>query len=83
MGNLNNLKLFGTNKPKEQDYRYIYLILAKMTNLHFGTNQLFPLLKYDKHIITCHFSYHTLYQPCIGNLVYIEHENYCFNIQIQ
>jgi len=33
---------------------------------HFGANQLFPLLKYkvyDKHIITCHFSYHTLYQP--------------------
>jgi len=31
---------------------------------HFGTNQLFPLLEvYDKEIITCHFSYHTLYQP--------------------
>ena len=43
----------------------MYLILAKMTK-HFGANQLFPLLKYkvyDKHIITCHFSYHTLYQP--------------------
>jgi len=28
---------------------------------HFGINKLFPLLKHnDKHIKTCHFSYHTL-----------------------
>ena len=35
----------------------MYLILAKMTK-HFGTYQLFPLLKYivyDKQIITCNF----------------------------
>ena len=40
----------------------MYLILAKITK-HFGTNQLFPLEVhvYDKRIITCHFSYHTLY----------------------
>ena len=42
---------------------YFYLILAKMTK-HFGTNQLFPLVEvYDRHIITCHCSYHALYQP--------------------
>jgi hypothetical protein len=35
---------------------------------HFGTNQFLYFLNfssvevYDKHIITCHFSYHTLYQ---------------------
>jgi len=29
---------------------------------HFGTNQLFSLLKYMINI-ACHFSYHTLYQP--------------------
>ena len=35
---------------------------------HFGTNQFFYFLNfssvevYDKHIITCHFSFHTLYQ---------------------
>ena len=43
----------------------MYLILAKMTK-HFGADQLFPLLKYiayDKQIIACHFSYHTVYQP--------------------
>ena len=42
----------------------MYLILAKMTNLHFGTNQFFSLLKYMINIvITYQFSYHTLYQP--------------------
>ena len=47
----------------------MYLILAKMTK-HFGTNQLFPLFKYMiKHIITCHFSYHTLYQPWALGLI--------------
>jgi len=30
---------------------------------HFGTYQLFPVAVYDKQIITCHFSYHTLYLP--------------------
>jgi hypothetical protein len=37
----------------------MYLILVKMTK-HFGTNQLFPLLKYMINI-----SYHTLYQPSL------------------
>ena len=47
----------------------MYLILAKMTK-HFGTMYKSVISSvevyiyiYDKHIITCHFSYHTLYQP--------------------
>ena len=40
----------------------MYLILAKMTK-HFGTNSYSSVEVYDKHIITYHFSYHTLYQP--------------------
>ena len=31
----------------------MYLILSKMTNLHFGTNQLFPLLRYMTGGIVC------------------------------
>ena len=41
----------------------MYLILAKMTK-HFGTKSVISSVEvYDKHIITCHFSYDTLYQP--------------------
>ena len=44
----------------------MYLILAKMTK-HFGTMYKSVIssveVYYDKHIITCHFLNHTLYQP--------------------
>ena len=46
---------------------YMYLILTKMTK-HFGTNQLFPLLKYMINI-----SYHVIFHniPFISPLLYI------------
>ena len=43
----------------------MYLILAKMTK-HFDImykSIISSVEVYDKHIITCHFSYHILYQP--------------------
>ena len=43
---------------------FMYIILAKMTK-HFGTmykSVISSVEVYDKHIITCHFSHHTLYQ---------------------
>ena len=39
---------------------YVFNSRQKWLNI---IDQLFPLLKYDKQIIICHFSNHTLYQP--------------------
>ena len=38
-------------------------LLTASINVRLKFTLKFPLLKYDKHIMTCHFSYHTLYQP--------------------
>ena len=45
-------------------YNYIPVFNSSKFKMfsHFGTNLLFPLLNCFKHIIACHFSYHTLYQ---------------------
>jgi hypothetical protein len=40
---------------------------------HFGTNQVISSVEvYDKHIITCHFSYHTLLSALV-HISSIEH----------
>jgi hypothetical protein len=41
----------------------IYLILAKNDQTFWYKSVISSVEVYDKHIITCHFSYHTLCQP--------------------
>ena len=42
---------------------YMYLILAKNDSTFWYKSVISSVEVYDKQIITCHFSYHTLYQP--------------------
>ena len=43
----------------------MYLILAKNDKTFWYKSVIFSVEVYDKQIIACYFSYHTLYQPSV------------------
>ena len=50
-------------------YNYIHVFNSSQNDTFWYKSVISSVEVYDKHIITCHFSYHTLYQPTVLGLI--------------